>query len=178
MNELTKTCNKCGKELSLENFHKNRNGKYGRNGDCKECYNSMRREYNKRDKNLADKHRHWREKNQKENNVYYWNKRARKLNENAKNRYGLNDKVSGKEIMELYNSLKKCSYCDTPLKNSECHIDHVKPLANGGSNFIENLTISCPKCNTTKNNKDQSDFYEYVKTVYLKLKPMYERGQS
>jgi len=50
MKQLTKTCNKCKKELdaTTDNFHKSSNCKYGLATLCKECRNAntRRREYN------------------------------------------------------------------------------------------------------------------------------------
>jgi len=36
-NELTKVCPKCGRELPLSEFHKDKAKKYGLDGYCKEC---------------------------------------------------------------------------------------------------------------------------------------------
>lgn len=44
-----------------------------------------------------------------------------------------------------------CTYCGTYCESY--HIDHVEPLAKGGTHELENLTISCPSCNTSKNAK-------------------------
>lgn len=44
-----------------------------------------------------------------------------------------------------------CRYCggeaDPP------HIDHIVPLARGGSSDIENLTVACQRCNSSKKDK-------------------------
>lgn len=41
-----------------------------------------------------------------------------------------------------------CSYCGISTK--QLTIDHIKPLAEGGSNDFENLTAACSKCNKSK----------------------------
>lgn len=40
-----------------------------------------------------------------------------------------------------------CMYCDCDLAELEYHIDHIVPLAVGGSNNISNLCIACKRCN-------------------------------
>ena len=41
----TKICSKCGRELSLDNFYKKKDGKYGVSSICKDCSNAISKEY-------------------------------------------------------------------------------------------------------------------------------------
>lgn len=43
-----------------------------------------------------------------------------------------------------------CRYCRTGLTNDWLHIDHVTPVAQGGTNDDANLALSCPPCNMSK----------------------------
>lgn len=43
-----------------------------------------------------------------------------------------------------------CVYCQTDLNESGRHLDHIMPLALGGSNTDENVQLLCPTCNTSK----------------------------
>lgn len=58
--EINKTCTKCGVEKSLEEFYKQKTGKYGRTAQCKACF----REYQlaNRDK-ISAQQKAWREVN-------------------------------------------------------------------------------------------------------------------
>ncbi|WP_321311503.1 HNH endonuclease signature motif containing protein [Halarcobacter sp.] len=47
----------------------------------------------------------------------------------------------------------KCEYCGIELDERTAMVDHKIPLSQGGSSDIENLAISCPKCNILKADK-------------------------
>jgi hypothetical protein len=51
----------------------------------------------------------------------------------------------------------KCAYCGVSIRNGY-HIDHVIPLARGGSNWIANIALACAKCNLTKSATDPIEF--------------------
>lgn len=42
-----------------------------------------------------------------------------------------------------------CVYCESPLTPA-AHLDHIMPLALGGSSDDENLQLLCPTCNVAK----------------------------
>ena len=44
----------------------------------------------------------------------------------------------------------KCWWCGKKLKG-KYHVDHRIPLSRGGDNSARNICISCPSCNTSKN---------------------------
>jgi len=56
--------------------------------------------------------------------------------------------------VDVLNSLKrnefKCQYCDSKLKYSSWHLDHVHPLSKGGLNIETNITCACKECNLMK----------------------------
>mgnify|MGYP002480306686 CR=1 FL=1 len=47
-----------------------------------------------------------------------------------------------------------CRVCSADLSATGYHIDHMTPLARGGSNWPENLCLLCPSCNCRK--RDQT----------------------
>lgn len=56
------------------------------------------------------------------------------------------------KIEELQNS--KCTNCKTNLKKSGKHIDHIFPVALGGTSDPSNIQLLCPTCNRKKGAKD------------------------
>lgn len=54
----------------------------------------------------------------------------------------------------------RCLYCEKPL--SDYHVDHMVPLARGGSNGRENICLACPDCNLKKNVKTAEEFLSLI----------------
>jgi hypothetical protein len=44
----------------------------------------------------------------------------------------------------------QCTYCATPGTDAELEVDHIIPVARGGSNHMSNLTTACRACNQKK----------------------------
>jgi 5-methylcytosine-specific restriction endonuclease McrA len=51
----------------------------------------------------------------------------------------------------------RCAYCRSSIKD-DYHIDHIKPLAKGGSNWPANIQLCCADCNHSKNARDPLEF--------------------
>lgn len=78
------------------------------------------------------------------------NRRARKRN--AEGRHTADDVA---RIFENQRGL--CANCHAKLFKSgkqKFHVDHIVPLARGGSNWPDNLQCLCPSCNMAKKAKD------------------------
>lgn len=54
---------------------------------------------------------------------------------------------------------RTCAVCRKKLPKSY-HVDHIQPLAKGGSNGPENLQILCAQCNLTKSARDPLEFMQ------------------
>lgn len=50
-----------------------------------------------------------------------------------------------------------CQYCGKQPPDTVLHLDHIKPVSNGGKNTILNLVTSCVDCNLGKSNVELSD---------------------
>lgn len=53
----------------------------------------------------------------------------------------------------------KCACCRQPL-GTDYHLDHIMPLALGGTNTDDNIQLLCKKCNLQKNAKHPIDFMQ------------------
>jgi 5-methylcytosine-specific restriction endonuclease McrA len=53
-----------------------------------------------------------------------------------------------------------CPACRATLAKGNYHLDHIKPLARGGTNHQTNLQLLCPPCNLSKSAKDPIDFMQ------------------
>lgn len=54
----------------------------------------------------------------------------------------------------------KCRFCSTDLLGGG-HIDHLTPVARGGTNSPGNLTLCCEACNLAKTSKTRDEFEEW-----------------
>ena len=61
---------------------------------------------------------------------------------------------TAEEVLALLEKQRgKCVYCSVSIR-SKYHADHIVPLARGGTNWITNIQLTCPKCNFRKNRTD------------------------
>ena len=91
----------------------------------------------------------WRERNREKSRSYVRNRRAR-----IKGNGGVH---TANDIERLkVNQRGNCYYCATVL--SVFHVDHVIPIARGGSNDSSNIVLACPRCNQTKADKLLSEW--------------------
>lgn len=92
----------------------------------------------------------WQKDNRDAANAIARNRRARKRN--AEGRH------SAKDAQEIrLRQGGKCAYCREKL-SGRAHLDHIQPLAAGGSNWPRNLQWLCPPCNMSKNARDPIEF--------------------
>lgn len=84
------------------------------------------------------------------------NRNARARKRNADGRHTAADV---RRIFE--NQRGMCANCEAKLLKSganKYHVDHIMPLALGGSNWTSNLQCLCKSCNLSKNAKDPIDW--------------------
>lgn len=57
-----------------------------------------------------------------------------------------------------------CSYCGKILTDAvPWNVEHVTPIAQGGTNSYENLVPSCYRCNSMKRKKTPEEFREWLR---------------
>jgi 5-methylcytosine-specific restriction endonuclease McrA len=108
-----------------------------------------------RDKTYA-KAKEWRENNTEQ-------VRSSKSNYTAIKRTATKSKITKSDIELLFDEQNiSCFYCGADL--GEYHIDHIHPLSKGGEHKVENLCITCPRCNLRKHSREPLKFFELLLT--------------
>lgn len=188
--EHIKVCVICKQAKSIHDFFKSKREKDGLSRDCKDCNMKRAKEWNARhpERRKATRRKNYEENKEKYLQISTeWNREHsdkhvesnRKWRENNPEKYAaLSHKHSiikkdrkikageiptTEEIRELIiSSKKKCFWCGKTVKDKELNIDHLYPLAKGGTNHISNLVVSCGLCNRRKHAKDPERFLEEV----------------
>lgn len=96
----------------------------------------------------------WHSRNPECKRIYQAKRRARKFGS-----IGDFTRFEIRELMIEQNS--QCVYCKTNIADLY-NIDHIQPLALGGSNHIENIQLLCPSCNQSKHLKSHSEFVQQL----------------
>lgn len=74
-------------------------------------------------------------------------------------------KTQRKMVYEKGNG--RCQLCGREILLSQMTLDHIKPLAKGGEESIENLQCSCKQCNMFKGSILPEDFQKRINTIFL-----------
>jgi 5-methylcytosine-specific restriction protein A len=61
----------------------------------------------------------------------------------------------------------KCAICDEKLQR-KYELDHIKPLASGGTNDIDNIQLLCKSCHKEKSQREKEDG-PYVRIILQPL---------
>lgn len=129
-------------------------------GYCCECMKIYTKDYYEKNKEkMLSATKEWVKKNpEKHRNNILKNRVSEKTRikarENAIIQFHKRRKVEGSftkfDIDDLYLKQRgSCPYCFKNLKK-EFHIDHIKPISKGGTNWPDNLQLTCPTCNMQK----------------------------
>lgn len=101
---------------------------------------------------IAEYKRKWVKENHQKTRVGSANRRAKKREVGGRLSAGLADR--------LYNLQRgKCACCGKPL-GKNFHLDHILPLALGGTNTDDNIQLLRGKCNNQKHAKHPVDFMQ------------------
>ena len=168
-----KECSCCKQWLPVSSYHKDSSKWDGLHGFCVTC--KKIKDHNTYCKNPGEKYKkvleyqrrtgliskykpynpkyYSSEKSKRKKRARDLNRRTLLINVNAKN------KITA-EIISLvkdkYNN--KCIYCGADC-SEKYTIDHKVPLIRGGDNDIENLALCCKKCNSSKHDKTDIEYF-------------------
>ena len=122
------------------------------NRRCNECLQNKKTVWRKSNPTLiAEAKKKWHETNPLARRVHEQNRRARK-----KRNGGTHTQQDIQQICEAQRM--RCAVCEAKLKLFV--VDHIVPLALGGSNDKFNLQVLCKKCNGSKHHKDPIAFMQ------------------
>ena len=131
-----------------ENLEKNRAACRKWRAENLEYSRAKVREWNRQHlPRVAAKLRTWRKKNPERAKAIDDRKRAKRAKA-----LGTATFEQIKARIDFYGN--RCAYCGGPYE----HVDHVIPLARGGSNWPANLRPACARCNQSKNAKKLSEW--------------------
>lgn len=180
---LTKVCTRCGveKPATAEFFHRRADSRDSLRNHCKECRAEYKRlyrqnhheaalEWNRRYRRnhpeavVETRHRYTQTNREaivehkrlhrRDNQDYY---RAYDCNRRARKKSSPGTHTAADVAAQRTRQKGRCYWCGEKV-GRHYHVDHVTPLALGGSNGPENLVIACPHCNLKKHDKHPMDF--------------------
>jgi len=185
----TKRCPKCESSKPVSEFGVSKQRPDGLRGWCKACHNASERA---RWSRLSDeakastlaRHKRWRKQHpelmrqyvrdhQKRNpektfaNYIRWRSNNKKTvrawaRASAARRKGAAGKYTKADIALLMRAQRgRCAYCGTHIKK-KFHVDHIQPIALGGSNDRRNLQLTCAKCNCSKKAQDPIEYAQSI----------------
>jgi len=62
--------------------------------------------------------------------------------------------------IKLYGTLT-CYLCEKQIPFGKDNLEHKTPISRGGTNYYENLGVSCQACNCSKHNKTDKEFIQW-----------------
>lgn len=77
----------------------------------------------------------------------------------------------------------RCHYCNRAGSLDEgpgqrpWHVDHMNPLARGGADSEENLTLACKRCNTSKHATPYEDFKAFARAAWWQERDGVDEGE-
>lgn len=153
----SRTCSRCGQIFPLTREHFGQTPSGGFRSYCRKCKNEGTAEWARRnpDKTRAK----WERQNE--------------------NRITAGVADYGYEEIALLRTLLKgrCAYCNIPLENGS-EIDHVLPISRGGTDTIDNVTLSCRKCNREKGDRTRAEYWDWRLNKALNVRRVFGRTLS
>jgi len=134
---------------------------------------------------VRSKNREWQRKNWKHRQKYvseYYQKHKEKLQQRTRDWFSQNRGRHMANVLRRCGRLKsqsfnpkaidvycrqvkerptiRCYYCSKIVSTKRIHFDHIVPLSKGGPHSIENICVSCSKCNLSKHATPIQDWYK------------------
>lgn len=153
-----KVCSSCGEIKPRREYNKNKSVVDGLTAFCRGCASLRKTKwaFQNADK-LAAYDKLYREQNPDRVSAIASARRARM--------YGNGGSHTAEEVQELYQmqgGICANPYCCADLGTRKKHLDHMQPIARGGSDNIENLQWLCSTCNHRKHAKTVEEWLDWL----------------
>lgn len=150
---ITKSCSKCNRNLPTSGFSKKRSAKDGLQAKCKDCDRARLEAWREANpERVRAQVKAWREANPEKRRAQKHSRRACK-----RNAEGTHNSAQIRARTAVHGG--SCIYC---ASNQDLHLDHIKPLSRGGSNWPSNLAPACATCNISKGAKWGADLLGWI----------------
>jgi len=148
-----KECRECRETKNIEEFYKDKNSKDGHRGVCKVCANTRVVQWFK---DNPEKRKEHERRYARANRDWVNSKTA--MRRAARKKAQVEDLGSKylEHVFDFYG--RKCLACP----REDVTLDHVVPLSKGGSHGYRNFQVLCLSCNTSKNNRSETDYRDYT----------------
>lgn len=103
------------------------------------------------DRRLASR-RKWEALNPEKVRAMDSNKQARRLSAEGSH--------TAAEVKTLFSRQRGCCAICSDELDAKYHKDHIVPLALGGTNYIQNIQLACPRCNQEKRARHPVEFMQ------------------
>jgi 5-methylcytosine-specific restriction endonuclease McrA len=111
---------------------------------------------------VRERNREWNKRN-KDRTAQY-NKRTRERHRDRMRLYGLISSPGAEQF--LVAKRDGCVYCGS---TNDLQIDHIFPQSRGGEHAIRNMQWLCIKCNRSKSDQTEEEFFAHIKLVLDKI---------
>lgn len=174
---MKKMCTECNQLKDISEFTPQKRGKFGVKSKCKLCINIKHRKYLS---NNPEKLSKYRKTDSKNNPISHWCRAAIKSHK----RVGYIVEFTVKELATLVTNTPRCKYCGSELYHNTPYGERkdipktnhptIDRTDNGMVLRLDNIEIICWKCNVTKYDRTEKEFYEYCRNIYKTLNKKYE----
>jgi 5-methylcytosine-specific restriction endonuclease McrA len=138
-----------GKVLSRNGYLRNREAILAK-GRARNATGYNKRYYEENKEKFLITVRAWIKRNPDRRNAYRQNRRAAGVR-----------RLTAAAVERISHAQKgKCAACRVNLKVSGHHVDHIMPIALGGTSDPSNIQLLCPKCNRSKGARDPIVFMQ------------------
>lgn len=175
----TRTCSKCRERKPLDDFHRVKGATLGRRSDCKVCRGAQMSAWHAANREQrAAKKRAWQEANP---DIYRQRQRERNNLPERREKHAIRvarrrTRLAGAEVdpgVTRANLRKQygdaCFYCaqqmtfkrirrDDPWPSNLATLEHVHPVALGGTHTWDNVVLACWRCNCSKKATPHSEW--------------------